>query len=565
LAYRSQKSKKRHVAIRNNPGVQAMVIALPNPGGKGESKMARRRKSKMTMASRYKRRAYGAKRRARANPISRKMAGGLEEYRLTTRKLKAKGLSTKGKLPTLKARLKAASGSDKAMKKASGGSPSSPKKRRVSAISRVSTARRSLAGGKGKRSVSAQMGTLKARVARAEKALRLAKGRVAVKPAKRRKKVARKNPGAESAVYLVGFGLGGFAIEQLLAGGLRKAWDKTIQAQADTSKRDMYINAVELGVPTVGSIATYMLHKKGIAILKDQSRMVATIAGMWGGYVARNVDAVTKMLVKVPGVGHLAVLGQENQLQGEVLAEYLKGVGKGKQGALESYYAGAAGLGRYVTSGALGAMPSDDDLYAGAAGVGRYMLDDTAFPMADDGSLERTGSAGMGEYIKTPATMDGLSGMHNDDVGYEDLMDELSGVPALTPDEEQAENILIPQLAYEAMRGGMGQVGPAATIKARQPNASIIRTTPGMAAKVEAYNIGEVIGPSQQVPGTVLVASSVAGRDIYGGAGPFIPTQSTAFKNPAIKEAQNVEVSPYGVFSRGVFSSTLPATGSISR
>ena len=522
--------------------------------------MARRRKRKMTMASRYKRRAYGAKRRARANPISRKMAGGLEEYRLTVEKLKAKGLSTKGKLPTLKARLQKASGSDKAMKKAGagGGSPSSRKKRRVSAIARVSTARRSLAGGKGKRSVSAQMGTLKARVARAERALRSAKGRVAVKPAKRRKKVARKNPGAGSAMYLVGFGLGGFAIEQLLAGGLRKAWDKKINEEADQKKRDMYINAVELGVPTVGSIATYMLHKKGVAILKDQKRMIATIAGMWGGYVARNVDAVTKMLVKVPGVGHLAVLGQENQLQGEVLAEYLKGVGKDKQGALESYYAGAAGLGRYVTSGALGAMPSDDDLYAGAAGVGRYMLDDTAFPMAE-------GTAGMGEYIRTPASMDGLSGMHTDSVEYEDLMDELSGVPALTPDEEQAENILIPQLAYQAMQGGMGQVGPEATIKARQPNASIIRTTPGMAAKVEAYNIGEVIGPSAQVPGTVLVASSVAGRDIYGGAGPFIPTQSTAFKNPAIKEAQNVEVSPYGVFSRGIFSSTLPATGSISR
>lgn len=514
--------------------------------------MARRRKRKMTMASRYKRRAYGAKRRARRNPISRKMAGGLEEYRLTKRKLKAKGLSTKGKLPTLKARLKAASGSDK------GGSTAS-KKRRVSAISRVSTARRSLAGGKGKRSVSAQMGTLKARVARAEKALRLAKGRVAAKPRPKRKRVARKNAGhrKNGAIHLVGFGLGGFAIEQLLAGGLRKAWDKTIQEQADQKKRDMYINAVELGVPTVGSIATYMLHKKGVAILKDQKRMIATIAGMWGGYVARNVDAVTKQLVKIPGLGHLAVMGQEDHLKGEVMAEYLKGIGKDKAKALDAYYAGAAGLGRYVTSGALGEMPSDDDLYAGAAGVGRYMLDDTAFPMAE-------GTAGMGEYIQVPPQMDGLSGGHGD-MEYEELMDELGAVPSLTPDEEQAENILIPQLAYQALQGGMGQVGPEATIKARQPNANIVRTTPGMAAKVEAYNIGEVIGPSKQVPGTVLVASSVAGRDIYGGAGPFIPTQSTAFKNPAIKEAQNIEVSPYGVFSHGVFSSTLPVHGSISR
>lgn len=517
----------------------------------------RRRRRKMTMASRYKRRAYGRKRptRRRRNPISRKMAGGLEQYRLTVRKLKAKGLSTKGKLPTLKARLAKASGSN------GGRKSSSTKRRRTTAVTRVSRARRALAGAKGKRSVSAQMGVLKARVARAEKALRAAKGRVAVKTRKRRRK-ARKNPGHRknaNALHLVGFGLGGFAVEQLLAGGLRKALEKTINEQSDKKKRDMYINAVELGVPTVGSLATYFLHKKGIKILRDQKRMIATIAGMWGGYVARNVDAVTKALVKVPGLGHLAVLGQEDQLSSEVMTEYLKGIGKDKAKALEAYYAGAAGLGRYVTSGSLGGMHDEDDLYAGAAGVGRYMLDDTAFPMAQQGA------SGVGEYIQVPPQMDGLSGSGHDDSEYDELIDELGAVPALTPDEEQAENILIPQLAYEAMQGGMGQVGPEATIKARQPGAAIVRTTPGMAAKVEAYNIGEIIGPSKQVPGTVLVASSVAGRDIFQGAGPFVPTQSTAFKNPQIKQAQNIEVSPYGVFSHGIFSSTLPVHGAISR
>ena len=144
-----------------------------------------------------------------------------------------------------------------------------------------------------------------------------------------------------------------------------------------------------------------------------------------------------------------------------------------------------------MTSGALGGMHDEDDLYAGAAGVGRYMLDDTAFPMAQQGA------SGVGEYIQVPPQMDGLSGAGHDDSEYDELMDELGAVPALTPDEEQAENILIPQLAYEAMQGGMGQVSPAATIKARQPNASIIRTTPGMAAKVEAYNIGGSHWPKQ--------------------------------------------------------------------
>lgn len=516
----------------------------------------RRRRRKPSMRSRYARRAYGRaparRRRARRNPMPAKAQSGLKRYRMLKKKLQNAGKTIpKGaKLPTLE-RMAANMGSDK--KK---GSSSSKRRRPSSVSSRVSSARRALAGPKGKRSVSAQLGTLKARVSRAEKALRATKGKIAAKPKRRRK--ARKNPGHRKnaqVLHLVGFGLGGFAVEQLLAGGVRKALDKTIQKQADKKKRDMYINAIELGVPTVGSLATYLLHKKGVAILKDQKRMIATIAGMWGGYVARNVDAVTKQLVKVPGLGHLAVMGQENQLEGDVLAEYTKGIGKGKAAGTSAYYAGAAGLGRYVTSGALGNMPSDDDLYAGAAGVGRYMLDDTAFPMAQ-------GASGVGEYIQVPPQMDGLSGAH-DDMEYDELIDELGAVPALTPDEEQAENILIPQLAMQAM--GMGQADAASTIRAREPNASIVRTTPGMAAKVEAYNIGEVIGPSKQVPGTVLVASSVAGRDIFSGAGPFIPTQSTAFKNPQIKQAQNIEVSPYGVFSHGIFSSTLPVHGAISR
>ena len=82
------------------------------------------------------------------------MAGGLEEYRLTVRKLKAKGLSTKGKLPTLKARLAKASGSNGGRKRSS----SASKRRRTTAVTRVSRARRALAGAKGKRSVSATDG-----------------------------------------------------------------------------------------------------------------------------------------------------------------------------------------------------------------------------------------------------------------------------------------------------------------------------------------------------------------------------------------------------------------------
>lgn len=60
------------------------------------------------MRAALRKRRGAAKKRKNPSGISREMAGGLEEYRLTVRKLKAKGLSTKGKLPTLKRRLAAA-------------------------------------------------------------------------------------------------------------------------------------------------------------------------------------------------------------------------------------------------------------------------------------------------------------------------------------------------------------------------------------------------------------------------------------------------------------------------
>ena len=347
---------------------------------------------------------------------------------------------------------------------------------------------------------------------------------------------ARKNPAMHPAL---GGGLGfvgGLAIEAGLAGGLRKIEKLSVGNMA---------KAVEIGVPVLGCAATWWAHKKGMGPLSEPAVAYGLIGGMIAGAVVRNVPQISSKLAGIPVIGALVSFGQE------------------KGSAFGEYYAGAAGMGRYLTSGAVGNLDYADDLYAGQAGVGRYMLDDTAFGMGSTHDL-RAGAAGVGRYVSEPPALDGLSGVHQDDL--DELMDDLGAVPHLTPDEEQAENILIPELAYEALQGLHGGLGadPKATLRARSM-APIVRTTPGVANKLREYNIGEIIGESQQVPGTILVATSVAGRDINQGAGAMIPTQRGAFKNPGIQPAGKVSTEPYGVFSRGIFSSTLPVHGQISR
>tara|TARA_Y100000004_G_scaffold71226_1_gene80098 strand:+ start:1662 stop:3164 length:1503 start_codon:yes stop_codon:yes gene_type:complete len=394
---------------------------------------------------------------------------------------------------------------------------------------------------KSRPSVAADLRRVARRVEKSDRDLATAIKKLSAKAPKSRK---RKNPGHRDNAAVgsaLGF-VGGFVVEQALAGGIRKvANPESVNA----------IRAIEFGVPVAGSLAT---HFAGAQIGLNATQRVAVIAGMLGGAVARNVDAVTKLVLKVPGLSHLAKLGSP---ENEALA-------------LGEFYAGAAGMGRYVTSSALSGHGAHsmlaDDLYAGQAGVGRYMLDDTAnFGMGGMDELH-AGAAGFGEYIQEPAALDGyhgqMAGAHDDDM--EDLMDDLGSVPVLTPDEEQAENILIPELAYEAMEGLGQTASKRQTLRART-RVPVIRTTRGMAAKVQAANIGEIIGESRQVPGTVLVATSVAGRDINQSGGAFVPSQRGAFKNPGIKKAENISVSPYGVFSRGIFTSTLPVHGQISR
>lgn len=356
--------------------------------------------------------------------------------------------------------------------------------------------------------------------------------------------LARKNASMHPAVHgTLGF-VGGFAIEAGLAGGLRKI---------EALNKGMMPKLVEIGVPVIGSTATYFAHKKGMGPVRDPAVAYGIIGGMIASAVVRNVPMIREKLASVPVLGTLVSFGQE------------------AGGAFGEYYAGAAGMGRYLTSTALGDYDYADDLYAGQAGVGRYVSEPPVLDGLGGAHDLAAGAAGVGRYMldDTAFQNSGMSGMHQGmehDDDMDDLMDELGAVPHLTPDEEQAENILIPELAYEALQGLHGGLGqdPKATLRARS-QAPVIRATPGIAAKLNAYNIGEVIGESQQVPGTVLVATSVAGRDVNQGAGAMIPTQKTAFKNPGIQPAGNVTTEPYGAFSRGIFSSTLPVHGQISR
>lgn len=491
------------------------------------------------------------RRRMRRNAPSKKMNAGLKKYQRLVQRAKTAGVSTAGGSEAIERRLdeqkrrksnkrrssRAASARRKVVRKRAmrakrRPAAAAPLKSRLKAFKAKKRATERAAAKRKAVSIRVRKARQKVTLSMLERQRRSLDNqskRLTVRIDKERDKLARKNPGGDAVKTGLGV-IGGYVVEQALAGGVRKL----VKPQSA-----MMVNAVEYAVPAVGIAATHFL---GAKIGLSQQNRMGVIAGMIGGALARNIGALNNLVSKVPGLSHLANLG--------------------KDAGLGLYYAGAAGMGRYVTDGSLGNIDLADDLYAGQAGMGRYMLDDTAnFGMGMMPELH-AGAAGVGEYIQEPAALDGFGGAHDDDM--DELMDDLGSVPVLTPDEEQAENILIPELAYEAMQGLGQAASPRQTFRARS-RLPLIRTTPGMAAKVQQARIGEIIGESQQVPGTVLVASSVAGRDINQSGGAFVPTQRSAFKNPGIKPAGNISVSPHGVFSRGIFSSTLPVHGQISR
>jgi len=411
----------------------------------------------------------------RRNPAAKKSMAGLKKYQRLVARAKKAGVSTKGGTEAIERRL--AEQKNRAANKRRS-RRASASRRKVARVRALRAKRRPVAAAplkvrlkafKAKKRAAERAKAVNARVRRArasgslkviesrQKSLRGQADRLQKRIDTLREKAARKN-GGEAMHYGLGF-VGGFVVEQALAGAVRKMVQPV----------GAMVHAVEYGVPAAGIAATHFLGGK--LGLSPQAK-VGVIAGMIGGVVARNVGAVQNIVAKIPGLGMLATLGQELPLS--------------------AYYAaGAAGMGRYVTDSALGNVDLADDLYAGQAGMGRYMLDDTANFGVGQFELE-AGAAGFGEYIQEPAALEGFGGMHDDDM--EELMDDLGSVPVLTPDEEQAENILIPELAHEAMNG-FGAVH-SSPVKIKPRGLRVARTTPGMAAKVQQAKIGEIIGES---------------------------------------------------------------------
>jgi hypothetical protein len=87
---------------------------------------------------------------------------------------------------------------------------------------------------------------------------------------------------------------------------------------------------------------------------------------------------------------------------------------------------------------------------------------------------------------------------------------------------------------------------------------AIIRAKPSMADKIESHGLGQSLGKSRSNPSTDLVALNL---EVLGAQGvePVAPARQHsvpqgALEYPQIQHAQNIEVSPRGLFNRGAFT-----------
>jgi len=464
----------------------------------------RRRKSRSSYAAARKRalsrmnagRNPRRRRRARRN---KGVAGGTA-YKTLQKRVSKLGVSPIGKTREQLERILSSAPPGRKRKPAK---RKGSKRRRSSAGSRVASARRSLATVR--REVTKAEGAAKRARASASAAGRnLSKARSSLKRRpqrkKRRKSKARKNPNAMGIARYAGSFVGGFAISNLLQNSLHKL---EMVKEAETKWLPEY------AAPAVLAGGLWWATKKR-ELIKDDIGM-GLIAGVAGAVLSRQVPFIGNL----PGIRHMLgwlAMGVEPfalQTADKKFAELARnesGVLYGKDAVpLEAFYAGAAGMGRYLT---------DDSI----DGMGRYLQDD---------SID-----GMGRFVTVPVS--GLGAMDDE---TEELLDEVAGATRLTVAEAQAENI--------------------------DPNLPVVRATPSSAQRLSNANIGQVLGQSRQVPGTYLVVTTVAGRDIDLTTGPRAPgadypAAGRPFEDQQIRPAENISISPHGVFSRGVFSSVLP-------
>ena len=253
----------------------------------------------------------------------------------------------------------------------------------------------------------------------------------------------------------------------------------------------------EYVAPALLAGASYYLgQKKDIKWLSDKDSM-CMIGGIAGAVVLRNVDAVKDAVAKIPGIG--ALVNMINDLPAKV------GLGGGHYG-----------MGAYMR------VEEDPDFgmgeYVYDGGMGRYV--------ADPFQVGQASLNGFGEYVQTGPI----------------------GIPAIEVEGDE--------IAQEAM--GMEGLGAAdLSLESIVPDAGqkIIRALPSVAQSLSDDNVGQILGESQQLPGSLLVAVSVAGRDVKLDAGPI---RATDYGPAPIQQAANIAVSPQGVFSRSVFTPTIP-------
>jgi hypothetical protein len=392
-------------------------------------------------------------------------------------------------------------------------------------------------GGKGRKRKGRRRGGAKSAVRRARHSLSRAQRRLktasaslrwrpqrAFKYRKKKGRKSRKNPtGMQWATY-AGGGLGGFAVSNIVSNLLKKADDERVLANGDAEPRPWLY---EYAAPAVLAGGTWWATKKAKKPMISNELGMGIIAGIAGAVLVRQIP----LLSNLPGIkwllGALA-FGAEpyaslKDAPDNVFARTDDGtlVLQPPENGQGTFYAGAAGMGRYLRV---------SDAYERHQGMGRYLADEAG---------EFTG---LGKFVTVPISESGMfNGLGG--LGDSDLMDEIEATAPLTPVEAQAENI--------------------------NPNLSVVRATPASAQRISNAQIGQVIGKSQQVPGTYLVATTVAGRDVSWDIGPRppgddYPAANMSYGPGAIGPSKQIDVSPYGVFSRGIFSSSLPTHGGIS-
>jgi len=307
------------------------------------------------------------------------------------------------------------------------------------------------------------------------------------RPQRRRK--ARKNPGLATVGTYLGATVGGFTLSNV-------ASSLTSMVAPGRPIISEYVVPGGLAAGVLWASMRKTTKKKMIS----PEVGYGLVAGIAGAMLARNVGVIGN----VPGIRHM--LGWLSFGQ--------------PVPAFGAFYAGAAGMGRYLRT------------EPGVDGMGRYLASEDF--------------DGLGRYVTTPISESGdwnglgaLGAVDDDD----DLSDEIQAASKLTVAEAEAENV--------------------------NPRLQVVRATPSSAASMSDAKVGQILGSSRQVPGTYLVAITVAGRNVDFGTGPRpvgddYPAADMEYGPKPIGPAQNISVSPYGVFSRGVFSSTLPTHGGIS-